>query len=165
MRLVDGNTDSETSGTDLLSPKPGTLPNTSSFFDFDIPSSASASDADNNQDSPVPENMIIDEKYLIFGDKLGEGQFGQVYSGKLIGNNENNNGLSKQTLQHVAIKQLRQRQDASIKELYSEGERMLNLDHPYIVKIYGICKHEHSISLILEICPFGAMNRWLRQNK
>ncbi|CAF1321476.1 unnamed protein product, partial [Adineta ricciae] len=94
-----------------------------------------------------------------------EGQFGEVYSGKLIGNNENNNGLTKQTLQQVAIKQLRNRQNAFIKELLNEGERMLNLDHPYIVKIFGICKHKTSVSLILEICPYGAMNRWLRSNK
>ncbi len=96
---------------------------------------------------------------------LGEGQFGEVYSGKLIGNDENNNGLSKQTLQHVAIKQLRHRQNSFVQELYNEGERMLTLDHPYIVKIFGICKHETGVSLVLELCLYGAMNRWLRLNK
>lgn len=96
---------------------------------------------------------------------LGEGQFGEVYNGKLIGNDENNNGISKQTLQLVAIKQLRNRQNSFVQELYNEGKRMLNLDHPYVVKIFGICKHNISVSLILELCPYGAMNRWLRLNK
>jgi serine/threonine protein kinase len=95
----------------------------------------------------------------------GEGQFGEVYKGKLIGNHENNNGISKQTLQHVAIKRLRHRHITFVRELYNEGKRMLNLDHPYIVKIFGICKHENSVSLILELCPYGAMNRLLRLNK
>ncbi len=34
---------------------------------------------------------------------LGEGQFGEVYNGKLISNQENNNGLSKQSLHHRDI--------------------------------------------------------------
>ena len=80
-------------------------------------------------------------------------------------NHENNNGTSKQTLQQVAIKRLRYKQDSFVQELYNEGERMLNLDHPYIVKLFGISKHKASVSLILELCPFGAMNRWLRLNK
>jgi serine/threonine protein kinase len=83
----------------------------------------------------------------------------------LIGNDGNNNGIAKQSLQHVAIKRLRHSQNSVVRELYDEGQRMLNLDHPYIVKIFGISKHETSVSLILELCPFGAMNRWLRLNK
>ncbi len=88
-----------------------------------------------------------------------------MYNGKLIDNHENNNGTSKQILQQVAIKRLRYKQDSFVQELYNEGERMLNLDHPCIVKIFGICKHDKSVSLILELCPYGAMNRWLRLNK
>lgn len=95
----------------------------------------------------------------------GQGQFGEVYSGKLIGNHENNNGISKQTLQHVAIKRIRNQQMPFAQDLYSEGEQMRRLDHPYIVKLYGILKHADSVSLILELCPYGAMNRWLQSNK
>lgn len=65
----------------------------------------------------------------------------------------------------MAIKRIRHQQMAFAQELYSEGERMLKLDHPYIVKLYGISKHEDSASLILELCPYGAMNRWLKLNK
>jgi serine/threonine protein kinase len=96
---------------------------------------------------------------------VGEGQFGEVYSGKLIGNHENNNGISRQSLQQVAIKRLRQRQASLVQELLNEGERMLNLDHPYIVKIFGLSKRENSVSLVLELCPYGAMNEWLKSNK
>ncbi|CAF1161882.1 unnamed protein product [Rotaria sp. Silwood1] len=165
--LVDRNTESESSSTDLSSPTLPMLndPNNTSSFDFNVANSASTFDCDNNHDSSLIENAFIDEKYLILGDKLGEGQFGEVYHGKLIGNDENNNGITKYTLQHVAIKQLRQTQNSFIQELYNEGKRMLSLDHPYIVKIFGICKHEITISLVLELCPYGAMNRWLRLNK
>jgi serine/threonine protein kinase len=96
---------------------------------------------------------------------VGEGHFGEVYNGKLIGHDENNNGITKQTLQHVAIKRLRQTQSSFVDDLCKEGQRMFNLDHPFIVKIFGICKHETSVSLILELCPYGAMNGWLRLNK
>ena len=77
----------------------------------------------------------------------------------------NNNGISRQTLQHVAIKQIRHQQISLAQDLYNEGERMLQLDHPYIVKLLGISKHEDRVSLILELCPYGAMNRWLKLNK
>ncbi|CAF0762038.1 unnamed protein product [Rotaria sordida] len=164
---VDTNTKSETSYTDLWS---STLPmsndsiNTSSL-DFNVLNSELAYECDNNHNSSLLENIFIDEKYLILGDKLGGGQFGEVYHGKLIRNDENNNGIVKHALQHVAIKRLRQRQNSFFQELYNEGERMLNLDHPYIVKIFGICKHETTVSLVLELCPYGAMNRWLILNK
>ncbi len=117
---------------------------------------------------PIYSNFILWNWWIYLIIKyscLGEGQFGEVYNGKLIGNNENNNGLSKQALQHVAIKRLRHIENSFVQELYNEGERMLNLDHPYVIKIFGICKHETSVSLILELCPYGAMNRWLRLNK
>lgn len=96
---------------------------------------------------------------------LGEGHFGTVYSGKLISNQVNNNGISQQTPQRVAIKQIRHQQMSLAQDLYNEGERMLQLDHPYIVKLLGISKHEDRVSLILELCPYGAMNRWLKLNK
>ena len=96
---------------------------------------------------------------------LGEGQFGEVYYGKLIKDDGNRNGLSQQVLQEVAVKRLRYSEESFVKELYNEGQRMLNLDHPCIVRIFGVCKESVGVSLILELCPYGAMNRWLRSNK
>lgn len=140
------------------------------------------------------EKYFIDEKFLIVGDKLGEskdtrcrcgcacrvngvfiqliesfalgeGQFGEVYYGKLIKDDGNRNGLAQQVLQEVAVKRLRYSQESFVKELFNEGQRMLNLDHPCIVKIFGVCKESVGVSLILELCPHGAMNRYLRANK
>lgn len=88
-----------------------------------------------------------------------------MYSGKLIANDDKNSNVSIHGLQQVAIKRIRHKHDSCVKELFNEGERMLSLDHPYIVKIFGICKHETSVSLILELCPHGAMHRWLKSNK
>ncbi len=73
--LVDTNTESETSGTDLWSPttpESSGLTSTSSVFDFNISNSQSSSDSDNNPNSSFIENFLINEKYLIFGDKLGK---------------------------------------------------------------------------------------------
>lgn len=96
---------------------------------------------------------------------LGEGQFGEVYHGKLIKDETIRNGSLRQILQEVAVKRLRYSQESFVKELYNEGQRMLDLDHPCIVKIFGVCKESIGVSLILELCPYGAMNRWLRSNK
>ncbi|CAF4446081.1 unnamed protein product [Rotaria socialis] len=164
---VDINLDSKTSDTDLGSPtSPLSSDSTSSsLFDYSVSNLESPSALDNNPKSPLMGKFLIDEKYLILGEKLGEGQFGEVYNGKLIANDENNNAIGSHKLQHVAIKQLRHRQCSFVQELYNEGERMLSLDHPYIVKIFGLCKHEATVSLVLELCPYGAMNTWLKSNK
>jgi serine/threonine protein kinase len=83
----------------------------------------------------------------------------------LLGNDENHHGISKQQMKNVAVKRLRFSHHSFIKKLYDEGQCMLNLDHPHIVKIFGLCKHQTSLSLILELCPLGAMNLWLKSNK
>ena len=74
LSLVDTNTDLETNETDLwspVSPASGGISSASSFFDFDVPHPSPTTDSDNNQDSLPIDNVLIDEKYLIFGDKLG----------------------------------------------------------------------------------------------
>ena len=94
---------------------------------------------------------------------LGEGQFGEVYNGKWIGNR--NNGVTRQSLLDVAIKCLRCGRNSVSADLIKEGQRMLELDHPNIVKMFGICKRTADVSLILELCPHGAMNSWLKNNR
>jgi len=89
---------------------------------------------------------------------VGEGQFGEVFSGRLTDD-------IRQISTQVAIKRIRQRQASLVQEFLNEGQRMMNLDHPNIVKILGLSKHENSVSLVLELCPFGAMNEWLKANK
>lgn len=94
----------------------------------------------------------------------GEGQFGEVFKGKLVGCDVNNNGKLNQ-IEDVAVKQIKSNEDSFSKDMYEEAERMLNLNHPYIVNIFGLCKHNQSVSILLELCPYGAMNQWLRDNK
>ena len=78
---------------------------------------------------------------------------------------ENDNDRIKSEPKQVAIKQLRQNHSSFVRELYKEGERMLDLDHPCIVKIFGVCERDTGVSLVLELCPYGAMNSWLKANK
>lgn len=110
-------------------------------------------------------SIAIGDSVNEFDALLGEGQFGEVYYGKLINSCGNTDGLSQQMLRDVAVKRLRYSQESFVKELYAEGQRMLDLDHPHIVKIFGVCKESAGVSLVLELCPYGAMNRWLRSNK
>lgn len=96
---------------------------------------------------------------------VGEGQFGEVFKGQLVNYDGYLHHPSKNASQQVAIKQLKCSHEFYVKDLYDEAQRMLILKHPYIVTIYGLCKHESGVSLILELCPYGAMNRWLKQNR
>jgi serine/threonine protein kinase len=95
----------------------------------------------------------------------GSGQFGEVFTGKLISHRNNSNAVLGHSLLPMAIKTLRLNHSGDMKELYSEGKQMLTLDHPHIVKLYGLSKKQDKAFLLLEFCPHGAMNTWLRTNK
>ena len=76
----------------------------------------------------------IPEKELELGEKLGSGEFGEVFSGKLRG-------------EEVAVKKLKQQKNVSDAQglekettaFKRECENMKKLNNLNVVKIYGIC--------------------------
>ncbi|CAF1244712.1 unnamed protein product, partial [Didymodactylos carnosus] len=98
--------------------------------------------------------FMIDPNSLLIGNKLGGGQFGEVFE-----------AIVKVTNQRVAVKSLKNPSE-QIHELFTEGKLLIDLEHRYIVRIFGIyMMHPNALSLVLELCPFGAMNDYLRKNK
>lgn len=78
-----------------------------------------------------PAVTFIPKEKLIFGEKLGGGEFGCVFRGKYI---YKNNHID------VAIKTLYpEHSDADQKAFLQEAELMMNLHHPCIVRLIGIC--------------------------
>ena len=76
----------------------------------------------------------IPEKELELGEKLGSGEFGEVFSGKLRG-------------EQVAVKKLKQQKNVSDAQglekettaFKRECENMKKLNNLNVVKMYGIC--------------------------
>jgi len=80
--------------------------------------------------------------------KIGEGGFGTVYRGKLLG-------------MPVAIKVLDSDSMQGQKELFSELEILGTISHRHIVNLYGWCPEE--FCLVYELCEKGSLDDCLSQ--
>ena len=49
-------------------------------------------------------------------------------------------------------------------ELMKEAKMMANLDHDFIVRMIGVCKHV-SVMLVLELAELGQLNKYLKKSQ
>ncbi|CAL8099188.1 unnamed protein product [Calicophoron daubneyi] len=92
----------------------------------------------------VPSDAVI----LLY--RLGEGEFGEVYRGQL----HLDNGIS----QEVAVKVLVQ--PSQRLDFLKEAAIMMQLSHPHIVTIYGVCENKR-LMMILELAELGSLLDYL----
>ena len=66
----------------------------------------------------------------------------------------------------VAVKVLKAVEDPEARraELLQEAEFMAQLDHPFIVRIVGICDAE-ALMLVMEVANLGPLHTYLREHK
>lgn len=104
--------------------------------------------ADVNNSSSFYQNLavtFIPKEKLIFKDQLGRGEFGCVFRGQYLYRNQ---------YIEVAIKTLHsEHSDADQKSFLEEAELMMNLHHPCIVRLIGVCNV--SFLLFKEIIPLS----------
>jgi len=101
---------------------------------------------------------LIPIKELELGEKLGSGEFGEVFSGKLRG-------------EEVAVKKLKQQKNVSDAQglekektaFERECENMKKLNNLNVVKIYGICVETQPSQLITEFCKNGSLKDYLEK--
>uniref|UniRef100_A0A1I7Y4Q2 Tyrosine-protein kinase n=1 Tax=Steinernema glaseri TaxID=37863 RepID=A0A1I7Y4Q2_9BILA len=86
--------------------------------------------------------------------KLGEGAFGEVYSGELQLNNAKAQVAIKQMKCGVLTKQ-------KIEELMKEARLMRPLHHPNVVRFYGVAADMEPLLIIMELVPGGALDSYL----
>lgn len=103
---------------------------------------------------PVPrENWELRNDDIELKEKIGSGQFGEVYR-----------GIFKRTGQEVGIKTCRETMTESEKlKFLQEGQILKQYDHPNIVKFIGIAVHRHPVMIVMEFVPGGSLVSFLRK--
>ncbi|KFR15509.1 Cytoplasmic tyrosine-protein kinase BMX, partial [Opisthocomus hoazin] len=83
--------------------------------------------------------------------ELGSGQFGVVHLGKWKGQYD------------VAIKMIKEGA-MSEDEFIEEAQTMMKLNHPKLVRLYGVCSKLYPIYLVTEYMPNGCLLSYLRSH-
>lgn len=108
--------------------------------------------------TPIARPYYYFQNDLIKVDKhtvLGSGAYGKVNAGKL---HTEGGDLD------CAIKTLREKMTKRKRgEFMKEAHIMLTLNHPNVLRAYGITIFENPIMLILEFAPYGSLKHYLRE--
>ncbi|XP_055381518.1 tyrosine-protein kinase Fer isoform X2 [Condylostylus longicornis] len=100
------------------------------------------------------ERWELSNDDVILLEKIGRGNFGDVYKAKL-----------KSTKLDVAVKTCRMTlPDEQKRKFLQEGRILKQYDHPNIVKLIGICVQKQPIMIVMELVPGGSLLNFLRKN-
>lgn len=104
---------------------------------------------------PIPrERWELNNDDVILLDKIGRGNFGDVYKGRL-----------RLTDQEVAVKTCRVTVAEEHKRKFlQEGRILKQYDHPNVVKLIGICVQKQPIMIVMELVVGGSLLTYLRNN-
>ncbi|XP_011305435.1 tyrosine-protein kinase Fps85D isoform X2 [Fopius arisanus] len=100
------------------------------------------------------ERWELNNDDVILQEKIGRGNFGDVYKAKL---------RSCQT--EVAVKTCKVTlPDEQKRKFLQEGRILKQYDHPNIVKLIGICVQKQPIMIVMELVAGGSLLTYLRKN-
>lgn len=104
---------------------------------------------------PIPrERWELNNDDIILQDKIGRGNFGDVYKAQL-----------KPGRQEVAVKTCRvQLPDEHKRKFLQEGRILKQYDHPNIVRFIGIAVQKQPIMIVMELVPGGSLLVFLRNH-
>jgi tyrosine-protein kinase Fer len=92
-------------------------------------------------------------------DKIGRGNFGDVYKANLKSKSKPYETLS------VAVKTCKVTlPEEQKKKFLQEGRILKQYDHPNIVRFIGICVQKQPIMIVMELVPGGSLLNYLRNN-
>ncbi|XP_043273873.1 tyrosine-protein kinase Fer isoform X2 [Venturia canescens] len=100
------------------------------------------------------ERWELNNDDVILLDKIGRGNFGDVYKAQL-----------RSCKTEVAVKTCKVTlPDEQKRKFLQEGRILKQYDHPNIVKLIGICVQKQPIMIVMELVPGGSLLTYLRKN-
>nr|XP_054769386.1 tyrosine-protein kinase ABL1-like [Lytechinus pictus] len=102
--------------------------------------------------SPLPDEWEIERTDISMKNKLGGGQYGEVYE-----------AIWKKHNKIVAVKTLRE-ENMRVDEFLREASVMKNIKHPNLVQLLGVCTREPPFYIVTEFMPYGNLLEYLRDN-
>ena len=100
----------------------------------------------------VNMGMIIDFNTVKLGKKIASGGGGQVYT-----------AIWRDT--EVVVKEPFWFCGTNSQDLIHEIQMLAELDHPNVVRFFGVSHAERKVYLITEYCELGSLNDWLQEKK
>ncbi|XP_042328571.1 tyrosine-protein kinase Fes/Fps isoform X2 [Sceloporus undulatus] len=100
----------------------------------------------------VKDKWVLDHEDVLLGERIGQGNFGEVFSGRLRYDNT-----------PVAVKSCRETLPLELKAKFLQEARILKqYSHPNIVRLIGICTQKHPIYIVMELVQGGDFLSLLR---
>ncbi|XP_073424727.1 tyrosine-protein kinase Fes/Fps isoform X2 [Dendrobates tinctorius] len=102
----------------------------------------------------VKDKWVLEHEEVILGERIGRGNFGEVFSGRLGADNT-----------PVAVKTCRETLPPDLKDKFlSEARILKQYSHPNIVKLIGVCTQKHPIYIVMELVQGGDFLTFLRND-
>ncbi|KAH1184316.1 hypothetical protein KIL84_014932 [Mauremys mutica] len=102
---------------------------------------------------PIPKDKwVLNHEDVLLGERIGRGNFGEVFSGRLLADNT-----------PVAVKSCRETLPPELKAKFLQEARILKqYSHPNIVKLIGVCTQKQPIYIVMELVQGGDFLTFLR---
>ncbi|XP_063604451.1 uncharacterized protein LOC134779972 isoform X1 [Penaeus indicus] len=114
-------------------------------------------DDEGDYSTPATKDYELERNSIDVGEIIGEGQFGDVHTGMYRHRDGSNVA--------VAIKTCKVESEGTMAEKFlEEAYIMQQFDHPYIIKLIGICS-DSPIWIVMELARYGEMRAYLQNNK
>uniref|UniRef100_A0A8D0GIZ2 Tyrosine-protein kinase n=1 Tax=Sphenodon punctatus TaxID=8508 RepID=A0A8D0GIZ2_SPHPU len=98
------------------------------------------------------DKWVLDHEDVLLGERIGRGNFGEVFSGRLLSDNT-----------PVAVKSCRETLPPDLKAKFLQEARILKqYSHPNIVRLIGVCTQKQPIHIVMELVQGGDFLSFLR---